>query len=122
MVVLGLGLKSKGKENKMGFEIKLEGAVIEKVNIYDSEVNDLACDRVQVGNAFFRNAEFGKVCTFEGACMWGAIFDGADLSYAKFKDADLDGADFSGATWDDQTVWPEGIGVLPKDECDDGRQ
>ena len=40
----------------------------------------------------------------------------ADLTYASFHWADIRGADFCNAQWDEHTVWPEGIGPLPKDE------
>ena len=44
-----------------------------------------------------------------------AQFNGSDFRMAHMRDTNLRGADLRGAKWDAHTLWPEGIGPLPKE-------
>lgn len=96
----------------------LSGATLDKADLYNANLS-----RANLQGANFRRADLYNA-NLSGADLRGANFSQADLSNANLSDAKIglppspgfapptgwrDRTSFSGATYNDKTIWPNGI-------------
>ena len=81
----------------------LRGADLAGANLDEADLRDADLRRANLDEADLRIANLGR-SNLEGANLSGAVLSTADLRGANLKKADL-----TGATYNDQTKWPEGF-------------
>jgi uncharacterized protein YjbI with pentapeptide repeats len=99
--------KSDWEPELMLAEVDLRGATLPDAHLEGSEITDAVLTDANLSGATLA-ASLLAGSNMQGVDLRGADLRGADLRGADLREAKTAGAQFWGATYDDQTQWPEG--------------
>ena len=86
----------------------LRGADLNGAKLRGADLRDTDLSNAELWQARFKGADL-RGADLSNAELWRAFLRGADLRGADFKGANLIGADMFRATYDDETIFPEGF-------------